>query len=137
MVMIHRQPPHAARSRRATHRAQACDLQPKLDALSTATSQPQLTLSTIVGLEPLALTAAMRSFYSLLFQTAGASGFVLLSERIRSADVRRQVSARAARTVGLTHRHIHELLRRPGAGYAELGGILLHSADEVDTLLEI
>jgi len=30
--------------------------------------QPHLIPATMIGLEPLALTAAMRAFYSLLFQ---------------------------------------------------------------------
>ena len=45
-----------------------CGLTPKLDALRTAASQPQLTPASMIGLEPLAMTSAMRGFYSLLFQ---------------------------------------------------------------------
>jgi len=82
-----------------------------------------------------AIKSAMRTFYAQLFQSAGA--LVLLAERLASPRVRQQAGLRTARSVAATHRHIHELLSRPGAGYDDLGTILLHTAEEVDTLLEL
>ena len=57
--------------------------QQKLAALQTAADQPQLQLSSVVGLEPLALAAAMRAFYQQLFRSGGA----LVERGSKSASV--------------------------------------------------
>ena len=89
----------------------------------------------MVGLEPLALAAAMRAFYQQLFQTGGA--LVDKAERVASLALRRRALQLTAQTVAATHRHIYEVVSRPGAGYSDLSTILLHAPDEVDTLLDV
>ena len=79
------------------------------------------------------LASAMRAFYDALFQLGGA--LLPHSDRIGSVALRQQVTHAIARTVAATHRHIHEVVSRPGSGYDSVGTILLHSPDEVDTLL--
>ena len=112
-----------------------CGLQQKLAALQTAADQPQLQLSSVVGLEPLALAAAMRAFYQQLFRSGGA--LVERAELVASLALRRRALQRTAQTVAATHRHIHQVVSRQGSGYADLSTILLHTPDEVDTLLDV
>ena len=112
-----------------------CGLQQKLAALQTAADQPQLQLSSVVGLEPLALAAAMRAFYQQLFRSGGA--LVERAELVASLALRRRALQRTAQTVAATHRHIHQVVSRQGSGYTDLSTILLHTPDEVDTLLDV
>ena len=93
----------------------------------------QLQLSSVVGLEPLALAAAMRAFYQQLFRSGGA--LVERAELVASLALRRRALQRTAQTVAATHRHIHQVVSRQGSGYTDLSTILLHTPDEVDTLI--
>ena len=112
-----------------------CGLQTKLAALQTAADQPQLALSSVVGLESLAMESAMRGFYSLLFKTAGA--LIQRAERVASLPLRRRALQLTAQTVAATHRHIHGVVSRDGSGYSDLSKILLHTPEEVETLLDV
>lgn len=89
----------------------------------------------MVGLEPLALAAAMRAFYQQLFRSGGA--LVERAELVASLALRRRALQRTAQTVAATHRHIHQVVSRQGSGYTDLSTILLHTPDEVDTLLDV
>ena len=51
--------------------------------------------------------------------------------------LRRRALQRTAQTVAATHRHIHQVVSRQGSGYTDLSTILLHTPDEVDTLLDV
>lgn len=77
----------------------------------------------------------MRSFYARLFQVGDA----LLPEvhRIASSAVRQQALRRTAQVVAATHRQIHDIVSREGAGYDNLDSILLHSPQEIETLLDV
>jgi hypothetical protein len=108
-------------------------LGPKLPALQTAEAQPHIAMSTMLGLEPLALASAMRSFYSTLFRRGDT--IVPHAALIASQRLRREVSSLASRTLASTHRHIHQLVSREGSGYDAPSTILLHSPEEVETLL--
>lgn len=92
--------------------ADRCGLQAKLAALQTAADQPQLSLSAVVGLEPLAMSSAMRGFYALLFKTGGA--LIERPERIAPLPLRRRALQLTAQTVAATHRHIHDVVSREG-----------------------
>ena len=95
--------------------------------------QESVVMSEIVGLEPLAIAAVVRSFYGLVFK----HGDHLLSqaERIASPAVRRAAAKQTARTVASTYGHIHALVSRPGSGYQQPETILLHSPEEIEALL--
>lgn len=108
-----------------------CGLGPKLAALQTASQQQHIKMSEVIGLEPLALGAAMRSFYSLTFRQ-GDSLLGAQAELISASATRRQAATLTARVVASTHRHIHELVR---SRYETPEGILLHSPEEIDALL--
>ena len=113
----------------------SCGLGEKLAALQTAEAQPQVPMATMIGLEPLALAASMRSFYSTLFQRGDA--LVASVELLSSAALGRQAVLATARTLAATHQHITSLVLRPGAGYEQPGAILLHTPEEVQTLLDV
>ena len=113
----------------------ACGLAAKLAALQTADAQPHISMATVVGLEPLALGSAMRSFYSLLFRQGDA--LLPHADAIASPTLRRQAVALTARAVSETHAHIHELVSRPTSGYQEAHAILLHTPEEIETLLAV
>ena len=135
-----------------------CGLAPKLDALRTAAAQPQLQLCSMVGLESLALSSAtrcfgsppsivsshtssheqaMRSFYSLLF-TRGGGELLPHAHRLATPRLRAAASRRAAQMLAATHRRMHQLISRPESGYADGGSaILLHTPEEVDSLLDV
>jgi hypothetical protein len=98
-------------------------------------AQPQITMASVIGLEPLALSAAMRSFYTTLFQRGDA--LVPDAEKLASAALRKKATAQAAHTLAATHAHIHALVSRPGSGYDAPGQILLHTPEEVQTLLDV
>ena len=87
-------------------------------------------MAAVIGLEPLALGSAMRSFYAVLFRRGDA--LLPHAESIASPSTRRQAAVQAAKVVASTHRHIHELVR---ARYQAPEGILLHSPEEIETLL--
>ena len=108
-----------------------CGLGPKLAALQTASQQQHIKMSEVIGLEPLALGAALRSFYSLTFRQ-GDSLLGAQAELISASATRRQAASLTARVVASTHRHIHELVR---SRYETPEGILLHSPEEIDALL--
>ena len=112
-----------------------CGLGSKLAALQTAESQPHLPMASVLGLEPLALATAMRSFYATLFRRGDA--LVPAAEKLTTAPLRRRAVAAAARTLASTHAHIHALVRRKGSGYDAPETILLHSPEEVETLLDV
>ena len=113
----------------------ACGLGAKLAAIRTAEAQPHIAMAAVIGLEPLALGSTMRSFYSVLFRLGDA--LVPHAELILSPALRRQALALTARTIAMTHRHIHQLVTNPGSGYPAPAEILLHSPDEVETLLGV
>jgi hypothetical protein len=46
-----------------------------------------------------------------------------------------QALRRTALIVAKTHREIHDVVSRPGSGYDNLKATLLHSPEEVETLL--
>ena len=112
-----------------------CGLGSKLAALQTAEAQPHLPMASVLGLEPLALATAMRSFYATLFRRGDA--LVPAAEKLTAAPLRRRAVAAAARTLASTHAHIHALVRRKGSGYDAPETILLHSPEEVETLLDV
>jgi hypothetical protein len=75
-------------ARAAAHDAlQSCGLSAKLAALQTAEAQSDLAMAEIVGLEPLALSSVMRSFYGVLFRRGDA--LLPHAERIASPALRR------------------------------------------------
>lgn len=114
-----------------------CGLGRKLDALRTAAAQPQLIPAGMIGLEPLAMGSAMRGFYSLLFQR-GSGDVLTAAQQISSPPLRRLATMRTARAIAETHRRVHTLISRPESGYPDRGrGILRHSPDEINTLLDV
>jgi hypothetical protein len=114
-----------------------CGLAPKLDALHTAAAQRQLTPASMIGLEPLAMGSAMRGFYAILFQR-GSGDVLPAAQQISSPPLRQLATMRAARAIADTHRRVHALIAQPESGYPDNGrGILLHSPEEIDTLLDV
>ena len=108
----------------------------KLAALSTAEAQPQLKMADVIGLEPLALGAAMRGFYSVLFRHGDA--LLPNADLIEAPPVRRRTATLVAQTIASTHRHLHAMLSREGSGYEQpQKTILPHSPEEIDTLLGV
>merc|ERR1712087_981585 len=112
-----------------------CGLLSRLDALRTAVAQPHISVSSVVGLEPIALSAAMRAFDAQLFQSGGLP--LPLADRIASADLRQRAVKGTARTIAGTYRDIHALVSRAESGYENVANICLHSPSEVDTLLDV
>ena len=119
----------------ATDFLEGCGLDAKLAALQTAAAQPHVAMATVLGLEPLALAAATRSFYAALFRSGGAP--LPRAAQIASAELRGRAVTLAARTLAATHRQLHEMVSAPGSGYDKPETILLHSAEEVETLLDV
>ena len=104
-------------------------------------ARPPSGLRVLAGLAPAVeadwkgLAAAMRAFYQQLFRSGGA--LVERAELVASLALRRRALQRTAQTVAATHRHIHQVVSRQGSGYTDLSTILLHTPDEVDTLLDV
>ena len=111
----------------------SCGLSAKLAALQTAEAQSSVAMAEMVGLEPLALSSVMRSFYGVLFRKGDA--LLAHAELIVSPSLRRQAATQTARTVASTYQHIHVLISRSGSGYDAPETILLHSPREVEALL--
>ena len=111
----------------------SCGLSAKLAALQTAEAQSSVAMAEMVGLEPLALSSVMRSFYGVLFRKGDA--LLAHAELIVSPSLRRQAATQTARTVASTYQHIHSLISRSGSGYDAPESILLHSPREVEALL--
>ena len=111
-----------------------CGLAPKLAALQTAASQHQyLVMADIVGLEQLALTSAMRSFYGIVFRRGDE--LMPQSKLPLALSLRRQATVETARTIVSTYQHIYDLIQSPGSGYSAPESILLHTPGEVEVLL--
>lgn len=104
-------------------------------AAQTAEAQPHIPMASVLGLEPLALATAMRSFYATLFQRGDR--LVPAADLLDAPPLRRRAAAAAAKTLASTHAHIHSLVKRAGAGYESPETILLHSPAEVETLLDV
>ena len=112
-----------------------CGLAPKLEALQTAEAEPQLRLSEKPGLEPLALAAAMRSFYAELFRMDGM--LLPAAEGITSPLLRVQAVQECAHRLAATHHHINSLVRREDSGYKRPWAIVQQTPQEVETLLNM
>ena len=113
-----------------------CGFGPKLELLRTAAEQRIDEVSSMVGLEPLALAAATRALYAHLFRSGG-DNLVPFGSRLRSAAASARVRSRVAQAIAATHRSIHEVVSRRESGYVNQAAILLHSPDEVETLLDV
>mmetsp|Transcript_32539 Transcript_32539/g.52727 ORF Transcript_32539/g.52727 Transcript_32539/m.52727 type:complete len:649 (-) Transcript_32539:193-2139(-) len=109
-----------------------CGLMDKLQALQSSSDKP---LSTVIGMDAQSLTDSLRAFYASLF----ALGSLVIPQCDRIVDQKLRNTARqgVAQSVAATHSALYSAIMDPKNGYQDPASILLHTPDQVRTLLNV
>lgn len=89
-------------------------------------------LAAQAGMDALSLSVALKQFYGKVLTGSVELG---LLDKLSSLSLRRHAHASAAAGVAAAYKELHDAIMAPDSGYRDPQTLLLHSAQQIESLL--